>query len=78
MSPEVRLRILPVPKIVLSNKRLMLNILFRVVSKTLLKFGESQLGGELGFISPLPTWDQKLGSHFHLHCLVAGGVLSSD
>jgi hypothetical protein len=24
------------------------------------------------------TWDQKLGAHFHLHCLVAGGAVSSD
>jgi len=24
------------------------------------------------------TWDQKLNAHFHLHCLVAGGVVSKD
>jgi hypothetical protein len=64
--------------IVLSNKRVMFNILFKAVSKTLLKFGEDQLGGRLGFIATLHTWDQKLKSHFHLHCLVAGGVLSPD
>jgi hypothetical protein len=56
----------------------MLNVLFKAASKTLLKFGEDQLGGKLGFIATLHTWDQKLKSHFHLHCLVAGGVLSSD
>ena len=64
--------------IVLSNKRVMLNILFKSVSETLIRFGDNQMGGKLGFISTLHTWDQVLKSHFHLHCLVAGGILSSD
>jgi hypothetical protein len=36
------------------------------------------LGGKLGFIATLHTWDQKLNAHFHLHCLVAGGAVSPD
>jgi len=32
----------------------------------------------LGFIAVLHTWDQRLNAHFHLHCLVAGGVMSKD
>ena len=64
--------------VILNNKKVMLNILFKAASKTLLKFGENTLDGKLGFIATLHTWDQHLKSHFHLHCLVAGGVLSKD
>lgn len=59
----------------------MLSILFRAVSETLLLFGvnpENGLGGKLGFISILHTWDQLLLPHFHLHCLVPGGAMSGD
>jgi hypothetical protein len=61
--------------IILKNKSLMLNILFKAVSKTLLQFGENNLGGKLGFVAVLHTWDQQLKAHFHLHCLVAGGAV---
>lgn len=57
----------------------MLNILFRAVSQTLLQFGknpENGLGGTLGFIALLHTWDQQINDHFHLHCLIPGGALS--
>ena len=67
--------------LMLCNKRLLLNILFHSVSRSLLQFGESsknRLGGKLGFIAFLHTWDQQLNDHFHLHCLVPGGVLCSD
>lgn len=58
--------------IVLANKKVMLNILFKSVAETLLSFGRNPkngLNGKLGFISVLHTWDQLLNSHFHLHCL---------
>ncbi len=67
--------------IVLFNKKIMLNILFKAVSETLLAFGENpknKLGGKLGFISILHTWNQQLNAHFHLHCLIPGGALKSD
>jgi hypothetical protein len=63
---------------VLNNKKVMLTILFQSASRTLLTFGENTLGGKLGFIATLHTWDQKLNAHFHLHCLVTGGAVSSD
>jgi hypothetical protein len=53
----------------------MLNLLFKAVSETLIKFGRKELGGTLGFIAVLHTWDQQLKAHFHLHCLVPGGAL---
>jgi len=67
--------------IILFNKKIMLNILFKAVSQTLLAFGanpKNKLGGKLGFIAILHTWDQLLYAHFHLHCLIPGGVLRPD
>jgi hypothetical protein len=55
----------------------MFNILFKAVSETLTMFGENELGGKMGFVAVLHTWDQKLKAHFHLHCLVAGGAVCS-
>jgi len=64
--------------IILNNKKVMFNLLFKAASKTLLTFGKDKLNGTPGFLSVLHTWDQKLKAHFHLHCLVAGGALSKD
>ena len=64
--------------VILNNKKVMFTILFKAASQTLLTFGDNALGGKLGFIATLHTWDQKLNAHFHLHCLVAGGTVSPD
>lgn len=64
--------------LVLSNKPVLLKILFDAVAQTLLAFGHNNLGGKTGFIALLHTWDQKLQAHFHLHCLVPAGVLSNN
>ncbi len=63
---------------VLSNKRLLLGLLFRSASETLLEFGQRRLSGQLGAIMVLHTWDQLLNPHFHLHALVPGGALADD
>lgn len=66
---------------ILSNPKVMLNNLFTAVSQTLQVFGRDprwKIQGQLGFISVLHTWSQKLTDHFHIHCLVAGGALSFD
>jgi hypothetical protein len=64
--------------IILNNKKVMFNILFAAASKTLLNFGENEFNGTPGFLAILHTWDQKLNAHFHLHCIIAGGVFSKD
>lgn len=67
--------------IVLANKRIIFNLLFKSVADTLLEFASDPkhaLGGKLGFTAVLHTWDQKLNSHTHLHCVIPGGVLSQD
>ena len=61
-----------------SNKKVIYDILFKSVSQTLLEFGENELGGKVGFISILHTWDQKLAEHIHLHCIIPAGALSTD
>ena len=60
------------------NERAVLNLLFQAAAETLLQFGRNNLGGTLGVTMVLHTWDQQLRPHFHVHCLVTGGVLSID
>jgi len=67
--------------VALCNKRVVFDILFKSVSETLSEFGrnpENGLGGKLGFIAILHTWDQTCLDHFHLHCVIPSGALSSD
>jgi hypothetical protein len=64
--------------LILVNKKVLCDILFKAVSQTLLEFGRTHLHGSLGFICVLHTWDQTLRDHFHLHCLIPGGALSFD
>ena len=65
-------------RLILANKKRVLSLLFKAVSETLLELGQSRLGGTLGIIAVLHTWDQTLKDHFHLHCLVPAGALSLD
>ncbi len=67
--------------LILTNKRIMLSILFVAVKETLQAFAADpqwRLEGQLGFISVLHTWNQKLMDHFHLHCIIPAGALSFD
>ena len=68
-------------QITLCNKTVVCDILFKSVAQTLQEFGADPrhgLGGKIGFTAILHTWDQKLLSHIHLHCVIPAGVLSSD
>lgn len=65
-------------RLILAHKKTVLSLLFRAVSETLLEFGKSRLGGTVGIVAVLHTWDQTLKDHFHLHCLVPAGALSLD
>jgi hypothetical protein len=64
--------------LILTNKKSLLSHLFKAVGETLVDFGHTRLGGQIGFITVLHTWDQTLLDHFHLHCLVPAGALSYD
>ena len=65
-------------RLILAHKKILLALLFKAVSETLLEFGQSRFGGTVGIIAVLHTWDQTLKDHFHLHCLVPAGALSFD
>jgi predicted Zn-ribbon and HTH transcriptional regulator len=64
--------------LILCNKKVLLNLLFKTVSKTLMEFSHTHLHGTPGFTLVLHTWDQQLNDHFHLHCLFPQGALSFD
>jgi hypothetical protein len=60
------------------NQRALYTLLFQAASQTLLRFGQTQLGAQLGVTAVLHTWSQTLLDHYHLHCIVTGGGLSTD
>jgi hypothetical protein len=67
--------------LILVNMSVMMTILFAAVKETLQAFARDpqwRLIGQLGFISVLHTWNQKLMDHFHLHCIIPAGALSFD
>jgi hypothetical protein len=62
------------------NKKVVYDLLFRASAETLLEVARDpkHLGAEIGFFSVLHTWNQKLGLHPHVHCVIASGGLSPD
>lgn len=64
--------------IALWNKKLIYAILFESVSETLQAFATREFGGQLGFISVLHTWNQKVLDHIHLHCLIPAGAIHPE
>ncbi len=60
-----------------SNAREVLTEFFGAVSWVLQRFAQDpqwRLSGELGFLAVLHTWSQELLDHYHLHCIIPGGV----
>src|SRR5216683_817363 len=66
--------------LVLQNKKVLYDLLFRTSAETLLEVARNpkHLGAEIGFFSVLHTWSQKLKLHPHVHCVVPAGGLSLD
>lgn len=67
--------------VILCNMKPLLDLLFSSVNQTIQHFAADpqwRLQGRPGFIAVLHTWSQTILDHFHLHCLVPGGVLSED
>jgi putative transposase/transposase-like zinc-binding protein len=52
--------------------------LFASAWNTSQTFGYTHYGVEIGALSMLHTWDQKLGFHPHIHCLVPSAGLTLD
>ena len=55
-----------------------LTLLFEAVSETLLEVARTKLKATIGLTAVLHTWNQQLGFHPHLHCVVPAGGLSLD
>ena len=66
--------------LVLQNKKLLYDLLFRASAATLLEVGRDpkHLGADIGLLSVLHTWGQNLQHHPHVHCVVPGGGLALD
>ncbi len=66
--------------LVLQNKRLLYNLLFRTSAETLLAVAADpkHLGARIGFLSVLHSWGQRLDHHPHVHCVVPGGGVCPD
>jgi len=64
----------------LTNRRIFYRTLFHCAHETLLEVCANpvNLGGRVGGMSILHTWNQKLAFHPHLHCIVPGGGVSAD
>jgi predicted RNA-binding Zn-ribbon protein involved in translation (DUF1610 family) len=67
-------------QLVLQNKKLLYDLLFRASAETLLEVAADpqHLGAEIGFLSVLHSWGQNLLHHPHIHCLIPAGGLSLD
>ena len=64
-----------------ANRKLLIDELFSTVNWTLQSFAADprwRLEGQLGFLAVLHTWTQRLHEHFHIHCIIPGGVWDKD
>lgn len=63
-----------------SNQKLLYGLLHKCSAETLLELSANPkfLGAVPGIIQVLHTWNQELGYHVHMHCIVSGGGLTSD
>lgn len=62
------------------NQKLLYGLLHKCTAKTILELSKDKkhLGAEPGIIQVLHTWNQELGYHVHMHCIVSGGGLSEE
>jgi hypothetical protein len=64
----------------LQNRKVIYDLLFHSSAATLREIAADpkHLGAEIGFLSVLHTWGQKLQPHPHIHCVIPAGGLSPD
>lgn len=53
-------------------------LLFEAVGRAVIEVCRQHLGATPGLIAVLHTWNQQLGYHPHIHCIVTGGGVSLD
>jgi hypothetical protein len=66
--------------LILQNKRLLYDLLFRTSAASLLELARDpeRLGADIGFLGVLHTWGQNLQHHPHVHYIVPAGGLAPD
>jgi hypothetical protein len=66
--------------LVLQNKRLLYDLLYRTSAATMLELARDpkHLGADIGFLGVLHTWGQSLEYHPHIHYIVPAGGLALD
>ena len=66
--------------LILQNKRLLYDLLFRTSAASLLELARDpkHLGADIGFLGVLHTWGQNLQIHPHVHYIVPAGGLALD
>jgi hypothetical protein len=66
--------------LVLQNKRLLYDLLYRISAATMLELARDpkHLGADIGFLGVLHTWGQNLEHHPHVHYIVPAGGLALD
>jgi hypothetical protein len=66
--------------LVLQNKRLLYDLLFRTSAATMLEMARDpkHLGADIGGLGVLHTWGQNLQHHPHVHYIVPAGGLAPD
>ncbi len=66
--------------LIFCNQQLLYALLHRCCSQTLLELSGNKkwLGAVPGIIQVLHTWNQELGYHVHMHCIISGGGLTPD
>jgi hypothetical protein len=66
--------------LILQNKRLLYDLLFRTSAASLLELARDpeHLGADIGFLGVLHTWGQNLQHHPHIHYIVPAGGLAPD
>lgn len=60
------------------NQKLLYNLMYNAVSKTILELSLKEQTTRPGFTLLLHTWGQTLSYHPHLHCILPGGGLSLE
>ncbi|MDE7331327.1 MAG: IS91 family transposase [Lachnospiraceae bacterium] len=62
------------------NQELLCSLLHRCCAQTLLELSADKqyLGAMPGIIQLLHTWNQEMGYHVHMHCIISGGGLTQD
>ena len=67
-------------ELVMYNKKVMYNILFKATSEAILELGEDSkwVGAKLGITSILHTWGGTMTPHPHVHSIVTGGGLKNN